>query len=169
MSLYSIDVEANTNSEEFDHAEILISAGAWRALDTAGVTNADVWKAHIDVGGIISRLALHASPWVVAAAARHGCHPAPLATPPVDALRTPHLRGCTISGFSPNVLAPGSDLREPPTVCLFIPADEVDAWIDRIGLWLDAIATDAAARPRSLAHDASAPTPLRLIQPGRAS
>lgn len=169
MSLHSIDVETNTNGSEFDHAEITLSAGAWRSLNTPGVTSADVWKAYIDVGGIIARVALHASPWVVAASARHGCTPKPITTPRDDALGTPSLQGCNVSGLWPAVLAPGTDLNEPPTACFLIPADELTTWVERIGIWLDTVARDAAARPAVAAPEPDVPPPLRLIQPGRAS
>lgn len=160
--LHTIDVEVQTDHLEYDHAEISLSAGAWRFVNSVNTT--DVWKANIDVAGIIARVALHAAPWITLSASRHGCMPTLLGSLSTDPMHLPLLSGCHISSTAPALLSPGDDLLESPTAFLIVPTAEVDTWIDRIRVWLETIARDAAARSATTRTAPTTATQLRLVR-----
>jgi len=149
-SLREITVDVYTDDED-EHAEITIEWAAALArcddYDAAAFghpTEAEHVKAALAVAGLLGRLAWVAHPWLAEAGQQHRCSirwfwdRQPYAIDGAPNQRS----GCKMTGiaiFDP-LRTPLDHTTDGIHLCLRVPVEDAKVWLDRIRMWLLALA-----------------------------
>ena len=156
-SLDEIEVTFDPEEDIWDgHAEVMVMWAASYALRDEEVaaefgfpSEAEYLRSAVFVAGLLGRLACAAYPWIALSAQQHDCRG--WWEPPTEKTRwdkDPSFcgDGCRLSSHSvfnplPDINEDsGIDMRGQVELFLTVPPEDARVWLDRIHIWLQALA-----------------------------